>query len=575
VLKTQRVAQILPILVVLIGVVLSSGPVGAQTCPQPEAISLQTPNASYDIGRQAKILYDPTGNLSYAQILSAQTAGKFASHCTGDFSPPQGSSVLWVRFDVARITGATDVWVVVFRNPEIDEVRFYRPSAGGLFALQRTGRAVPSSARDIVSRLPAVSLNLESEEPSAVYMRISGVSSAFLSIELVSAKEFADREGIDLLTLAAILGFMIAMLAYNLIIYFRSRLHQCLYYFLYLGGMIVNVAIYDGLVYRFADLPLSGQFADNLAQAFLIAASISLLLFGRSLLRLPETAPRMNLITLWAGGTMAVVMVLELVGVLPSWTASTIIAMSAGAAMCGFAIFFAVKGYRPAVYFSLSFLALMVGAALEAVAFYLPAVSGGSRALAVFIGVQQNWSFHIGICAEAVLISFAITYFIRDMQAEVVEARAEADQTRVETVAARQEFSDKYTDLAKRVGILSDDGDGAGDDAPSQDTEFYDNAVRVIQAKMADETFDIATLADALAVSERTLRRRVREAADMSPVELLRRERLAQGRRHLENRTYQTVAEVALAVGIASPGYFARHYKGMFGHSPREALKNS
>lgn len=536
---------------------------------------LQSSVASYDIGRQGEVLYDSTGKLSYAQILRAQTDGQFVSHCASDFEPPQDGGALWIRLDVARIADVTEDWVVAFRNLEVDEVRFYRPAAGGLFALQRTGRAVPASARDMVSRWPAISMTFESEKPSPVYMRVSGVSSAFMSIELVSAKEFAHREGVDLLTLAVVIGFMIAMLAYNLIIYARSRLHQCLYYFLYLGCIIVHVATYDGLVYRFADFTLSGALADNLAQAFLITAATSLVLFGRLLLRLPDIAPRMSRVSLWASGAMAVSMALEIIGIFPSWTVTTIVGLSAGATMCGFAIFFAVKGYRPAVYFSLSFLALMLGIMLESIAFYFPVLAGDSSALAIFIGVQQNWSFHIGICAEAVLISFAITYFIRDMQTDAVDARAEAEETRRETVVARQEFTEKYTDLAKRVGILSDGENDVGSEAPSQEMEFYDNAVRVIQAKMADETFDIATLADTLAVSERTLRRRVREAADMSPVELLRRERLTQGRRHLENGTYQTVAEVALAVGIASPGYFARHYKEMFGHSPREALKNT
>jgi len=60
----------------------------------------------------------------------------------------------------------------------------------------------------------------------------------------------------------------------------------------------------------------------------------------------------------------------------------------------------------------------------------------------------------------------------------------------------------------------------------------------------------------------------------MSPVELLRRERLTQARRYLEAGAYKTVAEVALAVGITSPGYFARHYKELFGHSPRKTPKD-
>lgn len=107
----------------------------------------------------------------------------------------------------------------------------------------------------------------------------------------------------------------------------------------------------------------------------------------------------------------------------------------------------------------------------------------------------------------------------------------------------------------------------------SSDDAFLEKAVGVVHEYLADEAFDVTRLADELAVSERSLRRRLNQATGLSPVEFIRRERLEQGRYFLQTGSYRTVAEVARAVGIASPGYFSRLYREAFGHPPSEARK--
>ena len=106
------------------------------------------------------------------------------------------------------------------------------------------------------------------------------------------------------------------------------------------------------------------------------------------------------------------------------------------------------------------------------------------------------------------------------------------------------------------------------------DEAFLEDAVRIVRANLTEADFDIARLARELAVSERGLRRRIGQVTGLSPVEFVRRERMEQARQHLETGTYKTIAEVARAVGIRSPGYFSRVYRDAFGHTPKDALKN-
>ncbi|MEL0107658.1 MAG: 7TM-DISM domain-containing protein [Rhodospirillaceae bacterium] len=202
---------------------------------------------------------------------------------------------------------------------------------------------------------------LDPGKPTRLYLRLSGVTSPFVSARILPLKQFISNEGVDLLILAGVLGFITAMLVYNLVVYVRSRLHQCLYYFLYLAFIIIHVVIYDGLIYRFSDFTLSGHVADILSQSSGVAAGLSLLLFGRALLRLPQTAPRLSKLTLWFSAVTIFILFLEIIRVLPYATISSVVLILSGFIMSGCAVYFALRGVKPALYFSFSFLALFIG----------------------------------------------------------------------------------------------------------------------------------------------------------------------------------------------------------------------
>lgn len=544
----------------------------AQACTRAETpvLALAAVDGEVQVAGLAAVYTDPGGEAGYDDVAAAYRQGRFIQNCAADLQTSDPSAALWLRFEISRPAEVPRSWVLTFGQSQIDEARLYLPQPGGLYILKRAGRAVPASARDTVSRWPAISLELSDKDTTPVFLRLTGVTAPYLSVQLVPDRQFTDGESKDLLALAAVLGFMVAMLAYNLVIYIRSRLHQCLYYFLYLGFIIAHIAIYDGLVDRFGGVSVSGTLADDLAQAFAIAAAVSLLLFGRSLLSLPATFPRYDKAILVLAVVMTLALVCEMLHLTPTWVATSVVALISGLLMCGLAVARAVRGYRPAIYFSLSFFALLLGFVVDSVGFYFPVAIGPDESFwQSVIGVQQNWSFHIGVCVEAVLISFAITYFIRDMQDEVSATRADSD-------TAQQAYQENLTAMAHRVGIHERVAEKTADMmAPKpSDEAFLEDAIRIVRANLTEADFDIVWLARELAVSERGLRRRIGQVTGLSPVEFVRRERMDQARLYLETGTYKTIAEVARAVGIASPGYFSRVYRDAFGHTPKDALKN-
>ncbi|WP_421800414.1 helix-turn-helix domain-containing protein [Haliscomenobacter sp.] len=92
----------------------------------------------------------------------------------------------------------------------------------------------------------------------------------------------------------------------------------------------------------------------------------------------------------------------------------------------------------------------------------------------------------------------------------------------------------------------------------------------VIQAELQNSKLTVTYLAHKLAVSERTLRNRIKTYTGLSPQQFILEERLRKARILFEEGTYSTITEVMYAVGMRSNSYFARVFREYFGVNPSE-----
>ena len=101
------------------------------------------------------------------------------------------------------------------------------------------------------------------------------------------------------------------------------------------------------------------------------------------------------------------------------------------------------------------------------------------------------------------------------------------------------------------------------------DAAFLVQAREIIDARLDDDALSVQALARALAMSPRTLQRRLQDVCGQSPQDFLRQHRLQRARELLQSGRYTTVSEVAHAVGM-SRSAFSRAYREWFGRSPSE-----
>jgi AraC-like DNA-binding protein len=107
--------------------------------------------------------------------------------------------------------------------------------------------------------------------------------------------------------------------------------------------------------------------------------------------------------------------------------------------------------------------------------------------------------------------------------------------------------------------------------APIEDA-FIARFKKMVEERLAESKLSIEDLAADMGLSRVQLYRKVKALTGCTPVDLLRKARLSQAQKLLQETTL-SVSEVAYQVGFASPSYFTKCYKDEFGTVPGETRK--
>ena len=100
------------------------------------------------------------------------------------------------------------------------------------------------------------------------------------------------------------------------------------------------------------------------------------------------------------------------------------------------------------------------------------------------------------------------------------------------------------------------------------DREWLEKFEHYIGKYYANETLSVPGLAEEFAMSESTLLRQLKRLTGLTPIQYLQEIRLNKARELLENQTYQSIYEIAIAVGYKDGRSFSRGFKKRFGKLP-------
>lgn len=106
----------------------------------------------------------------------------------------------------------------------------------------------------------------------------------------------------------------------------------------------------------------------------------------------------------------------------------------------------------------------------------------------------------------------------------------------------------------------------------ARDIKWLEKLDELIENELSNTLLKPIDMAEHMGICERQLQRKLKEIKGISPAKYVKQTRLKMGHEYLKSGEYQTVSEVAYAVGYASPNNFSRAFKSHFGVKPNDLI---
>ena len=105
-------------------------------------------------------------------------------------------------------------------------------------------------------------------------------------------------------------------------------------------------------------------------------------------------------------------------------------------------------------------------------------------------------------------------------------------------------------------------------------SELFNRIISIIEENMANHDFSSNDLAQALAMSERSMYQKVKAETGLTPVQLINQKRIEKSRQMLLKDRDKTVGEISFDCGLSSSNYFSRVFRKVTGTTPLEYRKS-
>ncbi|MEA5446433.1 7TM diverse intracellular signaling domain-containing protein [Gammaproteobacteria bacterium AB-CW1] len=356
-------------------------------------------------------------------------------------SPHFGYSdaAIWLYLTVQAPEQRTGLWLLEIQHPLLGNVTVEAHREDGSVERWEAGQRVPFDQWPMAHRNVTIPLNLEAGEEVELLYRISSNSS--LQTPLVVWPEAAFNESAQQanLWLGLFYGIILALLLYNLLLYFGLRDLNYLYYVSYVGLYLLSQLILNGLAFQHL-WPNATQWAEISTSVVVALAFAAAAQFSRSFLQLPKRMPRSNYVVL---GLIAAFGVAVLWGSLISprggLQVTALLSVINTFALVAIATISLRSGFLQARYFLLAWTIFLVGTAVY-----------GLRAIGVLPNVfVTEFGVQIGAVIQMLMLSFALAHRMRVTEWEKARVEREAK------VNLERRVKERTAELDNALGELS------------------------------------------------------------------------------------------------------------------------
>ena len=381
--------------------------------PQKTILIQQTQKA-VSIGKQTLLLEDKSAQLSFQDILKGEQQKRFALLNKEVFNSPVSRSVYWFKFTIQNKTGQK-LWLKIGDAFNTLYADFYAPNAQGAYNNPRkTGAMRPVENKEFPTKLYCVALNnTQSKQPQTYYLRVYGKFPKTYAFQIGTSLTIPQvARNLDY-SMAAFVGLMLAMLIYNLFVYFSVKDKVYLFYVGYLLSMLWTVPLVQGYPFFEGTWQWDYIITLHIPLFFFITA------FATYYLNLPKVAPRFFKVCLVPTALLVVVYpVSEMFNLIDKFVLSNLDQLTLFVYyICLFSagIYVWRKGHKNARFYVLGWFTLFAS-----VFGFLFTING----ILPYNNVTYNIPY-IGVSLEALMFSLALGDRLNTLKKEKEKAQAE------------------------------------------------------------------------------------------------------------------------------------------------------
>ena len=204
--------------------------------PDPPCIDVAHTPTIGRLARRVEILEDPTQKLDLAAV-RALPAGVWRHNPYDNLNFGTSTSAWWVRFELCNATAQDRRVVLEVDWALLDWLDVYLIHAGQVMDRWLTGDQRPYANRPFDSRDFVFSLEVPAGESRQAVMRLALSDAIYdpIPLYLWEPTTYATTRQRDNFLAGAYYGALLALLLYNLLLFFSTRERNFLFYSLYLG----------------------------------------------------------------------------------------------------------------------------------------------------------------------------------------------------------------------------------------------------------------------------------------------------------------------------------------------------
>ncbi|WP_300012307.1 helix-turn-helix domain-containing protein [uncultured Roseobacter sp.] len=569
---------------VLLLLSFSAGSAGAEGTARPAAACLQegdAPPVAHTLSDapddqlrplRAEYFLDHTAAIKPDSIITQAFQPRI---CNGIFVAPLPSQTLWLRFALSNPHEQTHRWVIGLMETIFDEVILFEEHGRALTEVARTGRTVDLADKNNTAIRTGFEVAMKPGDERVFYLRVAGTFAPNISAVIMSAELFFGWSTLKLVMTALFLGYVATIALFSLIVFRQIDVRFYQYYALYVLCLFIYSFIYDGWLSKFFGITLPVTTLAPVTEFFAGLGILANVQYCRVLLHVQGDAwVWRRVFTLLS----AVVVVVIGLAVVDPWQLSGplhLIYIISPLILLVVAIRKIMVGLPQAKPIACSLLSLSFGLFIAVYFFIFPMnITGASYAYDLVLLRPLSWGYYVAIVGETLFMMVAISTMVRAMKTErrsaVVELATLGQQ--VKDIEQQHREAEKTTTarLEALETALADDPENKEHLSARQ--QFLEQATECVLDHVADQEFGVEMLASQLAVSQKTLGRRLKVANGQSPALFIRAVRLNFARNLILLEQCNTVAEIAHAAGFSSVSNFTKLYRQEFGETPSKSI---